>query len=88
MGFEVCAFSNGRDLLKEASLPATGCLVFDYHMSAINGLELVSALAWRVSIPAILITGNPTEYVRDRPHIAVFGRRETISRKLSAELHQ
>jgi len=32
-----------------------------------NGLELVGALRGRgVSIPAILITSNPTEYVRDR----------------------
>ena len=66
-GFAVCAFSNGHDLLNEASLPAIGCLVVDYHMPAMNGLELVSALRGRgVSIPAILITGNPTNYVRDR----------------------
>ena len=66
-GFEVRAFSNGHDLLSEASLPAIGCLVVDYHMPAMNGLELVSALRGRgVSIPAILITGNPTKYVRDR----------------------
>src|ERR1700758_3433197 len=66
-GFEVCAFSNGHDLLNEASLPATGCLIVDYHMPGMNGLELVNALRGReVSIPAILITGNPTEYVRDR----------------------
>jgi two-component system, LuxR family, response regulator FixJ len=66
-GFEVRAFSNGRDLLNEASLPAIGCLVVDYHMPAMNGLELVSALRGRgVSIPAILITGNPTEYARAR----------------------
>ena len=66
-GFEVRAFSNGLDLLNEASLPAIGCLVVDYHMPAMNGLEVVSALRGRgVSIPAILITGHPTEYVRDR----------------------
>jgi two-component system, LuxR family, response regulator FixJ len=66
-GFAVRAFSNGHDLLNEASLPAIGCLVVDYHMPAMNGLELVSALRGRgVSIPAILITGNPTKYVRDR----------------------
>ena len=66
-GFEVRAFSNGHDLLNEASLPTTGCLIVDYHMPAMNGLELVSALRGRgVSIPAILITGNPTKYVRDR----------------------
>jgi two-component system response regulator FixJ len=66
-GYAVRAFSNGHDLLSEASLPAIGCLVVDYHMPAMNGLELVSALRGRgVSIPAILITGNPTKYVRDR----------------------
>ena len=66
-GFAVCAFSNGHDLLNEASLPAIGCLVVDYNMPAMNGLDLVSALRGRgVSIPAILITGNPTKYVRDR----------------------
>jgi len=65
-GFEVRAFSNGHDLLSEASLPAIGCLVVDYYMPAMNGLELVSSLRARgVSIPAILITGNPTKYVRD-----------------------
>ena len=65
-GFNVCAFSNGHDLLNEASLPEFGCLIVDYHMPAMNGLELVSALRGRgVSIPAILITGNPTKYVRD-----------------------
>ncbi len=66
-GFVVRAFSNGHELLNDASLPATGCLVVDYHMPAMNGLELVSALRGRgVSIPAILITGNLTKYVRDR----------------------
>jgi two-component system, LuxR family, response regulator FixJ len=66
-GFVVRAFSNGHDLLNEGNLPAIGCLVVDYHMPAMNGLELVSTLRGRgVSIPAILITGNPTKYVRDR----------------------
>jgi two-component system response regulator FixJ len=66
-GFAVYTFSNGQDLLNEASLPAIGCLVVDYNMSAMNGLELISALRGRgVSIPAILITGNPTKYVRSQ----------------------
>ena len=46
-GFDVRAFSNGHDLLSEASLPAIGCLVVDYHMPAMNGLELVSSLRAR-----------------------------------------
>src|ERR1700752_5292760 len=39
-GFEVRAFSNGHDLLNEASLPAAGCMVVDYNMPSLNGLEL------------------------------------------------
>jgi CheY-like chemotaxis protein len=46
-GFAVHAFSNGHDLLNEASLPAIGCLVVDYQMPAMNGLELVCALRGR-----------------------------------------
>src|ERR1700756_2602513 len=66
-GFAVYVFSNGRDLLNEASLPAIGCLVVDYQMPAMDGLELVSALRDRgVSSPAILFTGNPNKYVRDQ----------------------
>jgi two-component system response regulator FixJ len=66
-GFEVRAFSNGHDLLNEASLPAVGCMLVDYNMPTLNGLELVRALRGRgVSMPAILITANPTKHVRDR----------------------
>lgn len=66
-GFAVQAFSNAQDLLNAARLPASGCLVVDYHMPAMNGLELVGALRGRgVSIPAILITGNATPTMRSR----------------------
>ena len=66
-GFEVRLFSNGHDLLNEASLPAIGCLIVDYNMPAMNGLELLGTLRGQgVSIPAILITGNPAKHVRDR----------------------
>ena len=66
-GFQVHVFSSGEDLLNEESLPDPGCLVVDYHMPGINGLELVAQLRnRRMLIPAILITPAPSENLRNR----------------------
>jgi len=41
--------------------------VTDYHMPGMDGLELVDELRRRGnSIPAILLTGDPNQHVRDR----------------------
>ena len=66
-GFEVNAYSSAQELLNEDSLPANSCLVTDYHMPDMTGLELVDQLRdRRISIPAILMTANPTEILRNR----------------------
>jgi len=66
-GFEVNAYSSAQELLNEDSLPTDSCLVTDYHMPDMTGLELVAQLRDRqIPIPAILITANPTEILRNR----------------------
>jgi FixJ family two-component response regulator len=66
-GFEVRTYSGGNELLNEASLPLLSCLVVDYHMPGMNGLDLVARLRDRdISIPAILITVHPTDGLRHR----------------------
>ena len=66
-GFEVRTYSSAQELLNENSLPASSCLVTDYHMPAMTGLELVDQLRdRRMSIPAILITSLPNENLRNR----------------------
>jgi two-component system response regulator FixJ len=66
-GFEVRAYSSADELLNEDSLPPESCLVTDYHMPAMNGLELVARLRDRYApIPAILITSLPDEKLRGR----------------------
>jgi FixJ family two-component response regulator len=66
-GFEVNAYSSAHELLNEDSLPANSCLVTDYHMPDMTGLELVAHLRdRRISIPAILMTAHPTDILRNR----------------------
>ncbi len=59
-GFEVRLYANGEELLNEPDLPSFGCLVLDYHIPDMTGLELLAKLRSRgVDLPAIVITGHP-----------------------------
>jgi FixJ family two-component response regulator len=64
-GFVVLAFATSDELLARATLPAGACLVVDYLLPTMNGLELVAALRDRgVVSPAILITSDPPVRLR------------------------
>lgn len=66
-GFEVRTYPSGRELLNEDNFPSLSCLIVDYLMPEMDGLELVAKLRDRhISIPAILITVHPTQALRDR----------------------
>ncbi len=66
-GFEVRTYSAAEDLLNDERLLASSCLIVDYHMPAMNGLEVVAKLRdRRSSMPAILITGHPNANIRER----------------------
>jgi FixJ family two-component response regulator len=55
-------YESGDQLLADADLPATGCLVVDYYMPEMNGVELMEQLRRRaVKLPAILITARATK---------------------------
>jgi two-component system, LuxR family, response regulator FixJ len=70
-GFKVRAYSDAQELLNEDSLPPSSCLVTDYYMPAMNGLELVAELRDRhMSIPTILITTLPSQDLRNRAKAA------------------
>ncbi|WP_338834281.1 response regulator [Bradyrhizobium septentrionale] len=58
-GFEVRDFSSAEELLIQESIPPRSCLVVDYYMPEMNGLELVAKLRERDSaLPVVLITGS------------------------------
>ena len=66
-GFSVRAYQTGAELLKDADIPDDGCLVVDYKLPEMNGLDLLVELRRRkVDLPAILITTHPNAAVRDR----------------------
>jgi FixJ family two-component response regulator len=64
-GLTVRTYEDGDALLADAALPAKGCLVIDYYMPAMNGVDLIKCLRRRhVDLPAILITAKATDAVR------------------------
>ena len=59
--FEVLTYQNGRDFLAEN--PDVACLIVDYQMPGMNGLEFLSELRRRGNeVPAIMMsaTVSPT----------------------------
>jgi two-component system response regulator FixJ len=66
-GFAVRTFSNANEVLATTKVASNSCLVTDYRMPGMDGLDLVTALRMRGNpIPAILVTGDPNPAVRDR----------------------
>ncbi len=66
-GFAVRTYATASELLGAADLPDRGCLVVDYNLRDMTGLDLVARLRTRdIGLPAILITTNPSGIVRRR----------------------
>ena len=67
LGFRVKAFSSAMDFLASAAVAETSCMIADFHMPEMSGLELYQRLAAQGrDIPTILITAYPNEDVRER----------------------
>ena len=65
-GFSVRAYASGAELLGELPLDSAGCLVIDYRMPEMNGLDLLVELRKRhIGFPAILVTTEPSAAVRE-----------------------
>jgi two-component system response regulator FixJ len=60
-GFSVREFAGAKDVLAAIDLPTDGCLIIDYKLPVMDGLQLLRKLRERrVSLPAILITSHPS----------------------------
>ena len=66
-GFSVRLYPGPAALLADLDLACCGCLVVDYRMPVMDGLEMIDALRKRqVGLPAILITGRANKDLRRR----------------------
>jgi len=70
-GYDVAAYSSGNDFLKALDDLGDGCLVIDYHLPDMNGLDLTKIVRARgVKSPVILITSNREPAMLRRAHDA------------------
>ena len=66
-GFRVRLYPDGQALLDDGDRPVLGCLVVDYLMPDMNGLELVERLrAEDVTLPVVLICSRLSGWLRSR----------------------
>jgi FixJ family two-component response regulator len=67
IGLIAKAFSSGEEFLRSAELSRTGCLVVDFDMPKMSGLDLHNNLSrLGKEIPTVLITAYPSDDIRDR----------------------
>jgi FixJ family two-component response regulator len=67
IGLVAQAFSSGEEFLRSPELSRTGCLVVDFDMPKMSGLDLHNNLSrLGKEIPTILITAYPSDDVRAR----------------------
>jgi FixJ family two-component response regulator len=66
-GMDVLLFRDGAAFLAHADGPLDGCLLVDYLMPAMSGVDLMDAMKARnLALPAILMTVHPTDELRRR----------------------
>lgn len=66
-GFETRSYATGEELLKDEGLPQGACVLLDYNLPGLNGLEVLERLSIsRPDVPVILISGKADKSTRDK----------------------
>lgn len=90
-GYSVDTYRNGIELLSNRSLPVADCLLIDYKMPVINGIDLLHRIrALGCEAPALLITGVASTTLKQRAREAGFSGvllKPLVPRELIQEIH-
>jgi len=74
-GFSLDVFESGLQLLATGHLPQADCLLIDYKMPKVDGIELLKRLRGSgLKVPAILITGFYSDALKALAQRAGFSR--------------
>jgi len=66
-GYRVLTFGSAMELLEQPELPSNACLVVDYRMPIMNGIELLKEMREKYpDVPALIITGYPDNSIEPR----------------------
>jgi two-component system, LuxR family, response regulator FixJ len=83
LGYAVREFASGEELIACGDAATAGCIVLDYNLPGISGLEMIRQLrAQEVQTPAILVSGNGRQLVQAA---AKAGIAAVLRKPLSAE---
>ena len=83
-GFDVLVYQGGAEFLRDN--PAIECLIVDYHMPGLNGLEVVSELRKRGrDVPAIIMITAATDPSVER-NAAELGIQHVLKKPLANQL--
>lgn len=64
VGMTVAAFASAEELLASSELQATKCLIVDYQLSGVSGIELMKRIPR--AIRTILLTAHDDPHLRER----------------------
>ena len=82
-GYAVREFANGEDVIASGDAATAGCIVLDYNLSGMTGLDLIKQLrAEGVQTPAIMVSGNGKQLAEAAAKVGVAA---VLRKPLSAE---
>jgi two-component system, LuxR family, response regulator FixJ len=78
--YDVHTYQTGAEFLRDD--PAIACLIVDYHMPGLNGLELVSELRRRGRYVPVIIMITATTNVAVQRHATELGIKQVLTKPL------